>query len=64
MRAVLTLQTSGDLGPNRVVERPHVLYNAATKKWVMWLHIDAPGYAEAKAGVATSDSICGAYTYL
>lgn len=64
VRAVLTLQTSGDLGPNRVVERPHVLYNDATATWVMWLHIDSASYGEARAGVATSSSICGAYTYL
>jgi hypothetical protein len=61
---VLTLQTSGDLGPNRVVERPHVIYNDKTKKYVMWLHIDSSNYGEAKAGWATSDSVCGNYNYL
>ncbi|KAH8811140.1 glycoside hydrolase family 43 protein [Xylogone sp. PMI_703] len=61
---LLTLQSSGDLGPNRVVERPHVLYNDQTKKYVMWMHIDSSSYGEAKAGVATSSSICGSYTYL
>ncbi|KAM3150430.1 hypothetical protein ABEW05_009229 [Botrytis cinerea] len=52
---LLTLQSSGDLGPNRVVERPHIMYNAATAKYVMWMHIDSSNYGEAKAGVATSD---------
>jgi hypothetical protein len=33
-------------------------------KWVMWMHIDSSNYGEAKVGVATSDSICGTYTYL
>jgi hypothetical protein len=61
---LLTLQSSGDLGPNRVVERPHVLYNDATSTYVMWMHIDDSSYAEARAGVATSSSICGDYTYL
>ncbi|KAB8298752.1 hypothetical protein EYC80_000927 [Monilinia laxa] len=61
---LLTLQSSGDLGPNRVVERPHIIYNAATAKYVMWMHIDSSNYGEAKAGVATSDSVCGSYTYL
>ncbi|TEY70281.1 hypothetical protein BOTCAL_0108g00370 [Botryotinia calthae] len=61
---LLTLQSSGDLGPNRVVERPHIMYNAATAKYVMWMHIDSSDYGEAKAGVATSDSVCGTYTYL
>ncbi|KAH9209834.1 glycoside hydrolase family 43 protein [Leptodontidium sp. 2 PMI_412] len=61
---VLTLQSSGDLGPNRVVERPHVIYNENTKKYVMWMHIDSSNYGEAKAGWATSDTVCGNYNYL
>lgn len=61
----LLSQTSsaGDLGPNRVVERPKLLYNASTRKYVLWIHIDDSSYAEAKVGVATSDSVCGQYTY-
>ena len=61
---LLSLQSSGDLGPDRVVERPHVLYNSGTGLWVMWMHIDNSSYGEAKAGVATSGSVCGDYTYL
>ncbi|MGI5242382.1 ricin-type beta-trefoil lectin domain protein [Dactylosporangium sp. CA-139066] len=60
---VLTRQSSGDLGPNRIVERPHVIYNAATATYVMYMHIDNTSYSERKAGVATSGSICGTYTY-
>ncbi|KAK2043242.1 galactan 1,3-beta-galactosidase [Colletotrichum somersetense] len=55
---------AGDLGPNRVVERPKVVYNSGTGKYVMYLHIDSSNYAEAKVGVATSDTVCGSYTYL
>lgn len=46
------------------MERPHVIHNSGTGQWVMWMHIDDSSYAEAKAGVATSSSICGDYTYL
>ena len=46
-----------------MVERPKVIYNKATKKYVMWMHIDDSGYAEAKAGVAVGDTVCGKYTY-
>ncbi len=60
---VLSRQASGDLGPNRVVERPHVIYNASTATYVMYMHIDNSSYSERKAGVATSGSICGSYTY-
>src|SRR5512142_536753 len=60
---VLTRQATGDLGPNRVVERPKVLFNAGTNTYVMYLHIDDASYGEAKVGVATSSSPCGSYTY-
>jgi Ricin-type beta-trefoil lectin domain/Glycosyl hydrolases family 43 len=60
---VLTRQASGDLGPNRIVERPHVIYNAATSTYVMYMHIDNSSYSERKAGVATSSSVCGSYSY-
>lgn len=62
--ALLSKTSSGDLGPNRVVERPKVIYNKSTKKYVLWMHIDDSGYAEAKAGVAIGDTVCGKYTYL
>jgi hypothetical protein len=60
---VLTLQSSGDLGPNRIVERPKVIYNASTQTFVMYLHIDNTSYGEAKVGVATSKTVDGDYTY-
>jgi hypothetical protein len=63
-RAALSLQSSGDLGPSRIVERPKVIYNSSTSTYVMYLHIDSTDYAEAKVGVATSSTPCGAYTYL
>lgn len=59
----LTRQGSGDLGPNRVVERPKVIYNASTQTYVMYLHIDSSSYGEAKVGVATSSTPCGPYSY-
>ena len=59
----LTMQSSGDLGPDRIVERPKVIYNSTTHEYVMYMHIDTPSYSEAKVGVATSSSVCGPYTY-
>ncbi|MFF1920577.1 RICIN domain-containing protein [Streptomyces sp. NPDC058221] len=61
--AALSRQADGDLGPGRVVERPKVLHNASTDTYVMYLHIDSPSYGEAKVGVATSKTPCGAYDY-
>jgi hypothetical protein len=63
VRNVLTRQGSGDLGPNRIIERPHVIYNSSTSTYVMYMHVDNTSYSERKAGVATSSSVCGSYTY-
>lgn len=61
---VLPPQSSGDLVATNVVQRPKLLYNAATSTYVMWMHIDNPGYTLNHAGVATSSTPCGTYTYL
>ena len=53
-----------DLHPSKVAERPKVLFNKSTGKFVMWLHIDAPGYMKGHAGVAIADSPTGPFTYL
>ena len=53
-----------DLHPSQVLERPKVVHNAATGKYVMWMHVDAPGYQKASTGVAISDRVTGPYTYL
>jgi hypothetical protein len=62
--ALLSRGSSGDLGPGRVVERPKVLYNARTRRFVLYMHVDSGNYKEAKVGVAVGDSVCGKYTYL
>jgi hypothetical protein len=59
----LSRQAGGDLGPNRVVERPKVIYNSVTKTYVMYMHIDSPSYGDARVGVATSTTPCGPYSY-
>ncbi|KAI1362340.1 carbohydrate-binding module family 35 protein [Xylaria arbuscula] len=61
--ALLSQTSSGDLGPSRVVERPKVIYNDSTGKYVLYMHIDSSSYGEAKVGVATGNSVCGSYTY-
>ncbi len=59
----LARQGSGDLGPNRIVERPKVIYNASTGMYVMYLHIDNSSYTDRRVGVAVSSTPCGPYTY-
>ena len=53
-----------DLDPGGVLERPKVAYNARTKKYVMWLHVDSADYKKASAGVAVADRPTGPYRYL
>ena len=55
---LVKLVESGDLGPGRIVERPKIIYNARTKTYVMYMHVDDPKYQEAKVGVATSSTVC------
>lgn len=53
-----------DLHPSMVLERPKVIRNAKTGKFVMWAHIDSANYQYARAGVAVSDSPTGPFEYL
>jgi len=53
-----------DLHPGRVVERPKVIFNRKTGKFVMWMHVDSWDYTAARAGVAVSDFSTGPFEYL
>ena len=53
-----------DLHSSMVLERPKVLYNATTGKFVMWMHVDSPDYAKSLAGVAIADHPTGPFRYL
>ena len=55
---------SHDLHPSKVLERPKVIYNSKTGKFVMWAHVESADYSKACAGVAVSDSPTGPFTYL
>ncbi|HET9745559.1 MAG TPA: glycoside hydrolase family 43 protein [Chitinophagaceae bacterium] len=62
--APLTGDSTNELDTSRVIERPKVIYNSSTKKFVMWMHIDRKDYSYARAGVAISDNPSGPYKYL
>lgn len=49
-----------------IIERPKVVYNAKTEKFVMWFHLELRGqdYTAARTAVAVSDTVTGPYTYL
>ncbi len=56
--------STSELYFGKVIERPKVIYNAKTKQYVMWMHIDSKNYGYARAGVAVSKAPAGPYTYL
>ncbi|MCU4163426.1 family 43 glycosylhydrolase [Marinilabiliaceae bacterium A049] len=49
-----------------VMERPKVIYNATTKQFVMWFHLElkGQGYAAARTALAVSDTPTGPFTYV
>jgi len=53
-----------ELHKSKIIERPAVIYNEMTKKFVMWMHVESSKYDLAKAGVAISDSPTGPYHYI
>lgn len=63
LAAVETNETH-DLHKSNVLERPKVIYNDKTGKYVMWMHIDDANYTKAAAGVAISDTPDGPFEYL
>ena len=61
---VLTQSSAAELAVANI-ERPKVIYNAATGKYVLWAHWEnGSDYSEARTAVATSSTVDGAYTYL
>ncbi|MEU2296091.1 RICIN domain-containing protein [Streptomyces antibioticus] len=60
---VLTRSSAAELN-TAYIERPKVVYNAATGTFVMWMHKEnGTDYGEARAAVAVSTTVDGAYTY-
>ncbi|KAB5557034.1 hypothetical protein DKX38_007943 [Salix brachista] len=53
-----------DLHKSNVLERPKVIYNEKTGKYVMWMHIDDGNYTKAAVGIAISDYPTGPFSYL
>ncbi|GGQ71627.1 RICIN domain-containing protein [Streptomyces asoensis] len=60
---VLTQSSDPELAAANI-ERPKVMYNAATGKFVMWMHKEnGTDYSEARAAVAVSDTVDGDYAW-
>lgn len=46
-----------------IVERPKVIFNPLTRRYVMWMHLDDARYQIASAGIATSESPTGPFVF-
>ncbi|WP_286158122.1 RICIN domain-containing protein [Streptomyces sp. CB03911] len=59
----LTQAADPELG-YAIIERPKVMYNAATHQFVMWMHKEnGSDYGQARAAVAVSGTVDGNYSY-
>ncbi len=57
--------TDSILGTKGRIERPKVIYNESTGKYVMWMHLEKNGdYTLSIAGVAIADSPTGPFKWL
>jgi Ricin-type beta-trefoil lectin domain/Glycosyl hydrolases family 43 len=60
---VLTQSSAAELNVANI-ERPKVVFNSATGRYVMWMHKEnGSDYSQALAAVAISSTVDGAYTY-
>ncbi len=57
---------ASDITKACVLERPKVLFNAKTGKYVMWFHLElkGQGYSAARSGVAVADQPTGPFTFV
>ncbi len=55
-----------DITKGCVLERPKVIYNRQTSKFVMWFHLElkSQGYGAARSGVAVADQPTGPYRFI
>ncbi|WP_324673862.1 glycoside hydrolase family 43 protein [Hymenobacter sp. GOD-10R] len=55
-----------DIAVGCLMERPKVIYNKKTGKYVMWFHLElkGQGYKAARAGVAVADKPTGPFKYV
>jgi beta-xylosidase len=64
--AVVENDPDHDIAAGCILERPKVIFNPATGKFVMWFHLELKGmgYRSARSGVAVSDRPAGPYKFV
>jgi beta-xylosidase len=55
-----------DIVKGAVIERPKVIYNKKTQKFVMYFHLElkGQGYNAARVGIAVADKVTGPYRFI
>lgn len=53
-----------DTRDSSFIERPKVIYNPRTGKYVMWMHLEQRGYHFANAGIAVSEKPAGPFVFV
>jgi hypothetical protein len=63
---VVTDNESSDITKGCIMERPKVVYNEKTQKFVLWFHLElkGQGYKAARVGLAVSDSPTGTFKFI
>ncbi len=56
--------TTKELGRSRMIERPKLLYNPKTGKYVVWCHYESRNYGASEAACFESDKVDGEYKYV
>ena len=58
--------STSDIASGSIMERPKVIHNPKTGKFVMYFHLELKdqGYNAARVGIAVSKQVTGPYTYL
>ncbi len=66
----VALQTSdgpdSEIAHGCVIERPKVIFNPVSRKFIMWFHLElkGEGYKAARTAVAVADQVTGPYRYI
>ena len=61
----LAVQSGTDVQSGCIIERPKVIYNNTTGKFVMYFHLELKnqGYDAARVGIAVADQVTGPYVF-
>ena len=64
--SVDSTDSKSDIAMGCILERPKVIFNKKTNKFVMWFHLElkGKGYDAARSGVAVADKPTGPFTFI